>query len=385
MSGFLADLFSARDFMPHGHCYLWQTDVLWLHVISDSLIALSYYSIPWAMYVFVRRRHDLPFPWLFGLFATFIFACGTTHAFEVATVWSPVYRISGVFKLATGLVSAVTAGVLWPLLPRALALPSPHALKLEIDERTRAQEELLKSNQTLERRVRERTDELARSNEDLRQLAAVASHDLREPLRTVRSFAKLLQEDHAHALDPEGLSYLTHVVEGAQRMERMIDDLLAYSSAFEAAPSDVDTAQALDDACEALANELSGVTITRDALPHVGFAKGQFVRVLQNLLSNAAKYRAHEPLRVHVGVDATSHPGFLRFYVADNGMGVPEGFETAIFQPFRRLHTDTEIPGSGMGLAICKKIVERQGGNIWVTKNEPHGALFSFTVPASAA
>jgi signal transduction histidine kinase len=385
MSGFLSDLFSARDFMPHGHCYLWQTDVLWLHVISDSLIALSYYSIPWAMYVFVRRRRDLPFPWLFGLFATFIFGCGTTHAFEVATVWTPVYRISGMMKLATGVVSAVTAGLLWPLIPRALALPSPQALKLEINERKRAEEELLRSNQTLERRVHERTEQLARSNEDLQQLAAVASHDLREPLRTVRSFARLLQEDHAHALDADGLSYLTHVVDGAQRMERMIDDLLTYSSAFEAASADVDAAQALDDACEALASELSGVAVTRDALPHVRFAKGQFVRVLQNLLSNAAKYRAQEPLRLHIGVDATSHPGFLRFYVADNGVGIPEGFETAIFQPFRRLHTEGEIPGSGMGLAICKKIVERQGGNIWVTKNEPRGAQFSFTVPVGAA
>ena len=224
-----------------------------------------------------------------------------------------------------------------------------------------------------------------RSNQDLEQLAAVASHDLREPLRTMRSFARLLQEDYAHALDGQGQSYIAHVMDGAQRMERMIDDLLAYSSAFETAVADVDATQAFSDACAALAGELHGATITRDALPHVRFAKGQLVRVLQNLLSNAAKYRADEPLRVHVGADGASHPGFVRFYVADNGVGVPAGFESAIFQPFRRLHSEGEIPGSGMGLAICKKIVERQGGNIWVTKNEPRGAVFSFTVPVSEA
>jgi signal transduction histidine kinase len=105
--------------------------------------------------------------------------------------------------------------------------------------------------------------------------------------------------------------------------------------------------------------------------------------VLQNLLSNAAKYRSSEPLRLHVGVDLDSHPGFARVYVADNGMGVAEGFESAVVQPFRRLHTEAEIPGTGMGLAICKKIVERQGGNIWVSRNAPQGAVFSFTVPMS--
>jgi signal transduction histidine kinase len=383
MAAFWSDLFSARDFMPHGHCYLWQRDVLWLHVISDSLIALSYYSIPWAMYVFVRRRSDLPFPWLFGLFATFIWACGTTHALEVATVWTPMYRASGLMKLATGLVSAGTAGLVWPLLPRALALPSPRDLSLEIAERKRAEEALLRNNQTLERRVEERTQQLARSNEDLQQLAAVASHDLREPLRTVRSFARLLQEDYAARLDEEGQSYLKHVVDGATRMERMIDDLLLYSSAFEATAERTDATRALDDALQALASDLRGVTVSRDALPHLTFAKGQLVRVLQNLLSNAVKYRSREPLRLHVGVDLSSHPGFARIYVADNGMGVPEGYETAIFQPFRRLHTEGEIPGTGMGLAICKKIVERQGGSIWVTRNEPHGAVFSFTVPLS--
>jgi chemotaxis family two-component system sensor kinase Cph1 len=161
----------------------------------------------------------------------------------------------------------------------------------------------------------------------------------------------------------------------------MVDDLLAYSSAFETTSVDVDAAQALDDAVVALGAELREATVTRDALPHLTFPKGQLTRVLQNLLSNAAKYRSDQPLHVHVGIDHSSHPGFVRIYVADNGVGVPEGFEAQIFQPFRRLHTDSEIPGSGMGLAICKKLVERRGGHIWVSAQKPRGSVFSFTIP----
>lgn len=116
----LGRLFSAEGFMPHGHCYRWEPDVLWLHVVSDSVIALAYYSIPIALVMLVRRRRDLAFNWMFLMFGAFIFACGTTHAMNILTVWNPVYRADGVIKLMTAAVSAMTAVALWPLIPLSL-------------------------------------------------------------------------------------------------------------------------------------------------------------------------------------------------------------------------------------------------------------------------
>src|SRR4051812_18941894 len=127
MPEFLRKLFEA-DFMPHGHCYFWQPDVVWLHVLSDLLIALSYFSIPAMLFYFVRKRRDLPFHWMFLLFGAFIIACGSTHVMEVYTLWVPMYRLSGLLKLATGLISGITAVLLLPLIPKAVSLPSPEHL-----------------------------------------------------------------------------------------------------------------------------------------------------------------------------------------------------------------------------------------------------------------
>ena len=128
MGEFLARLFSS-DFMPHGHCYLWRPEILWLHVFSDGVITASYYFIPVALVYFVRKRKDLPFNWMFLLFGVFIFACGTTHLMEIWTVWNGTYRLAGVIKAITAVASVGTALALVPLIPQALALPSPAQLR----------------------------------------------------------------------------------------------------------------------------------------------------------------------------------------------------------------------------------------------------------------
>src|SRR6202521_2728068 len=140
---FLRTLFSPNDFMPHGFCYSWNAGLVWLHVISDSLIALSYLSIPVTLVYFIRKRRDLPFNWMFVSFGIFILACGATHAMEVWTLWHATYWLSGAVKAVTALVSVPTAILLVRLVPHALALPSPEALRLEIAERKSAQEALL--------------------------------------------------------------------------------------------------------------------------------------------------------------------------------------------------------------------------------------------------
>jgi hypothetical protein len=148
---FLKNLFTSELFIPHGHCYLWKPELVGLHIVSDSLIALAYYSIPITLVYFVRKRHDIPFHWIFWLFGTFIVACGTTHLLEIWTLWHPTYWLSGSIKAITAIASVYTAFELVSLVPQALALPSPgqmeatnQELQHQITERQRAEDSLQK-------------------------------------------------------------------------------------------------------------------------------------------------------------------------------------------------------------------------------------------------
>ena len=162
MNHILSNFFVNGPYIPHGHCYLWQPSLVWLHLLSDSLIAFAYYSIPLTLFYFVRRRPDLPFSWIFLLFATFIVSCGTTHILEIWTLWHPTYWLSGTIKALTAIVSLVTASTLVPLVPQALALPSP----AQLEQANRA---LQMSQSQLEQRVEERTTALLQANQQLQQ------------------------------------------------------------------------------------------------------------------------------------------------------------------------------------------------------------------------
>ena len=168
--------FSSASFIPHGHCYLWQTQLVWLHVASDSIIALAYFSIPITLVYFISKRQDLPFDWIFALFGAFIVACGITHIFEVWTLWHPTYWLSGTMKAITALVSFATAILLVDLMPQALALPSPaqlasanRLLEAEVVERQLAEFAIQKAKEELEIRVEERTAELKSQTQQLEQ------------------------------------------------------------------------------------------------------------------------------------------------------------------------------------------------------------------------
>jgi two-component system, NtrC family, sensor kinase len=194
--------FSSGSFIPHGHCYLWQTQLVWLHVASDSIIALAYFSIPITLVYFISKRQDLPFDWIFALFGAFIVACGMTHIFELWTLWHPTYWLSGTMKAITALISFATAILLVDLMPQALALPSPaqlesanRLLEAEIVERQLAQLAIQKAKEELEIRVEERTAELKSQTQHLefanrlleaeiveRQLAEAALQKAKEEL-----------------------------------------------------------------------------------------------------------------------------------------------------------------------------------------------------------
>src|SRR5262249_17383927 len=167
----LTGLFDNSDLSPHGFCLLWRPELIWLHVISDTIIAVSYYSIPLALSYIIVKRRDIVFGWMFWLFSTFILACGTTHIFEILTLWYPMYGIEGAVKFFTAGASIITATILWPLVPQALALPSPAMLRqaneelsAEVEERNRALATLRES----EERYRALSETLQREGEERR-------------------------------------------------------------------------------------------------------------------------------------------------------------------------------------------------------------------------
>lgn len=233
-----------------------------------------------------------------------------------------------------------------------------------------------------------RTNELERSNQDLQQFAYVASHDMQEPLRMVKSYLQLLAQRYEGKLDSEADEFIGYAVDGAARMQRMIDDLLAYSrvqtKGKEFAPADCETA--LDGALRnlQLAIQESHAEITRDPLPTISADHAQLCQLFQNLVGNALKFHGQEPPRIHIA--AERRDGAWLFSVRDNGIGVPPDRAGEVFTIFKRLHSRGEYPGSGIGLAVCKRIVERHGGRIWVEAANP-GATFycTMTVPEETA
>jgi light-regulated signal transduction histidine kinase (bacteriophytochrome) len=238
-------------------------------------------------------------------------------------------------------------------------------------------------NDELEHRVAERTFELQRSNEQLEQFAYVASHDLQEPLRMVSSYVQLLAQRYRGKLDQDADDFINFAVDGANRMSTLIQDLLTYSRVGTRGGDFVltDAGAAVNQALRNLAAAIedSGVVVTCDELPEVVADKSQLVQLFQNLIGNAIKFRGEAAPTVHVSAEA--HPTEWLFTVKDNGIGLDMAYASRIFVVFQRLHAQGQYPGTGMGLAICQKIVERHGGRIWVEATPGQGATFSFTLP----
>ena len=235
-----------------------------------------------------------------------------------------------------------------------------------------------------EEKLTEERNLLARSNAELEQFAYVASHDLQEPLRAVASCVQLLQKRYQGKLDARADEFIAHAVDGTKRMQALITDLLAYSRVgtrthpFES----VNCEEVLDDALANLtiAIQESGTAIKRDPLPTVVADATQLGQIFQNLIGNAVKFRA-EGRTPEIRVAAQRGTAEWTFSVGDNGIGIEPQYYERVFRVFQRLHTRTRYPGTGIGLAICKKIVERHGGRIWIESRPEQGTTFFFTLP----
>ncbi|MCC9077165.1 PAS domain S-box protein [Litorilinea aerophila] len=247
-----------------------------------------------------------------------------------------------------------------------------YAVARDITERKAAEEMLQRQ-----------TEELRRSNADLAQFAYVASHDLQEPLRMVTSYLQLLERRYKDKLDEDAREFIAYTVDGATRMKRLINDLLAYSRVGtrgrEFAATDCNQALQQAMANLAVAIEENQAQIIAEPLPTVWADQAQLVQLFQNLINNAIKFRKEEPPRIHVW--ATRQPNGWRIAVQDNGIGIDPAYHERIFVIFQRLHAKTEYPGTGIGLALCKRIVERHGGRIWVESEPGQGTTFFFELP----
>ncbi|MDS0474672.1 MEDS domain-containing protein [Natrinema sp. 1APR25-10V2] len=236
-----------------------------------------------------------------------------------------------------------------------------------------------------QRELEDTISQLEETNQRLEQFAYAASHDLQEPLRMVSSYLRLIEQRYADAFDKDGEEFLSYAINGADRMREMIEGLLAYSRVeTEGEPLEpVDLETVFENACEDVQVQIeeSNAEIQKEHLPCVEGDASQLRQLYQNLLSNAIKYSGDEPPQIHVG--AERRDDWWQISVADEGVGIDPDEHEYIFEIFNRLHTREEHPGSGIGLALCQRIIERHGGELWVKSEPGLGSTFSFTLPTS--
>jgi hypothetical protein len=253
----------------------------------------------------------------------------------------------------------------------------------ELRQRIAELEKLESERKKTEEKLKETLKDLERSNKELEQFAYVASHDLQEPLRMVASYVQLLERRYKDKLDSDANEFIAYAVDGAGRMQSMINDLLDYSRVGTAGKTfeKTDCAHVLGQAVVNLqgAIEESGAVIAKNKLPTIKADESQLIQLFQNLIDNAIKFRGNEPSRVHVAAKKKGKEWL--FSVQDNGIGIDPQYAERIFVIFQRLHNRKKYSGTGIGLAICKRIAERHGGRIWVESEPGKGSTFFFTIP----
>lgn len=359
MTDFNASWPGSESFMPHGHCYAWTPGVLWMHAVSDVLIAMAYFAIPVVLFHVARRRRDLPFQGLFICFGVFVVACGLTHLLAAWNVWHAAHWLEGALKVLAAAASVPTAILLWRALPRVLSLPSQNQL-------------------------RDANESLARANRELEAFTASVSHDLRSPLTTIAGQAGLLELSLGDHVTDEQKRRLQRIEASVRQMSELIDALLALSriSRHTLHREIVDVSALAEHAVADLRQKdpLRNVRVCIQPDMHVHGDRRLIDDMLANLIANAWKFTSKTAdARIEIGHKVNGSMATL--YIRDNGAGFNMAYEQKLFKPFQRLHGAEEFEGTGIGLATVARIVERHGGRIWAESKVQQGAIFYFTLP----
>lgn len=401
MSSWLREWFSPQGFMPHGQCYLWEQNLLWLHAIADSLISLAYFSIPLLLISFIRQRQDVPFKRVFALFSLFIISCGLTHLMAVWTLWHPAYWLSGWLKALTALVSLYTAVELIPIIPKALSLPSPSALAAinqtlsqEIQERQAAESQIRELNERLQKQV----DELERLNILKDDFLSTISHELRTPLTSIRLSVELLQLSlRQFSLSDKQQQYLSLLRQECQREIELVEDLLTLqeleANRYCKTPEDLNLTLRLTEWLQTFQQRaLSAQQDLRlemlSPFPPLWLDAVSLERILRELIVNACKH-GDQPGQIQIQASLDSNPinenGLYRLVLQVRNTGsIPSTELPYLFNSFYRVpQADPwKQGGTGLGLALVKKLVESMQGKI-TAKSEDGWVSFRVELPVA--
>ncbi|MFN6529267.1 ATP-binding protein [Nostoc sp. ChiSLP03a] len=381
--------FHSNGFVPHGHCYLWQTGLVWLHIISDATIALAYYSIPFLLIYFISKRKDVPFNGVFLLFGAFIIACGTGHLMDIWTLWHPNYWVAGSLKALTAIISIYTAFALFYLMPEALTLPSPAQLKVinralstEIVERKRIEKELRLAEEVAQNSSQAKSEFLANM-----------SHELRTPLNGILGYTQILQR--TESLSEKGRKGVSIIYQCGSHLLTLINDVLDLSK-IEARKLEL---YSVDFYLPAFIDSVTEISRIRAEQKVIAFHiqldpdlptgihtdEKRLRQVLINLLSNAIKFTNEGSVTFKVKVinqqlNTNGKTNYkIRFEVIDTGAGIIAEQAQKIFQPFEQVgNQKRQSEGTGLGLAISQNIVLLMGGQIQVQSEFGKGSTFWF-------
>jgi len=361
---FFSGLFDTHLWPPRWKCGQWSEFHGWLYIISDLMIWLAYFMIPIIIIdYFYRKRPNIRFHSVYILFASFILLCGTTHFLDAVMFWHPVYRFNGLVRFVTGVVSLFTVYHLIKMLPVLARSRTNLELEKEIALRMKTEKELEEANGRLS------------------SFAYIVSHDLQEPVRKIRTYADLLQKNNK-IKDEDVLLPTQKILQSATRMQTLIKDVLTLSTINDETPLTLtNSGEALRAAMETLELQIreKEAEINVGNLPVVYCNLSYLTQVFTNLMSNGMKFNQQKPV---IDISGRSDNLFHYIDIADNGIGIKPEFASKLFQPFQRFNSKSSgYEGTGVGLAICKRIMEVHKGTIEMSSRPGGGTIFTLRFP----
>jgi signal transduction histidine kinase/ActR/RegA family two-component response regulator len=400
MMAFFERLLNTSMYSPHGICLLWEPELIWLHVVSDTVIALAYFSIPFALGIFVSKRRDVEFGWVFWAFAIFIMACGVTHVMSIFTLWVPIYGIEGITKALTAMASIATAAMLWPLLPKLLAIPSPSQLQqayaaLEREGRQRrGVEEMLQKFRDVE--ATESQVRQAQKMEAIGQLTGGVAHDFNNILTVITGTIEILVDELKDR--PQLASIAKMIDSAATRGADLTQHLLAFARRQPLQPRSVDVNALIVDSANLLKPTLGEhidiePVLDRKVAPAL-IDPSQLSTAILNLALNARDAMPHggkltlESRNVvldenYARMNSEVDPGnYVMIAVSDTGEGMAPDLLDKVFEPF---FTTKEVgKGSGLGLSMVYGFVKQSNGHIKIYSEVGHGTTVKLYLPQAA-